>query len=72
VLAPETVLPNHRYHCAIVSEVTSHFRSVEQLRQLFERLSEAVVPGGLMLFNIFLATDGFEPDALTREVAQAA
>ncbi|MCY6494606.1 class I SAM-dependent methyltransferase [Leptolyngbya sp. GGD] len=72
VLAPETILPSRRYHYGIVSEVTSHFRSVEQLRQLFERLSEAVIPGGVILFNIFLAADGFELDALTREVAQAA
>lgn len=72
ILAPTTVLPDARYDCAIVSEVVSHFRSIGQLRQLLVRLSAAVKPGGTVLFNLFLAADGFAPDALTREVAQAA
>lgn len=60
------------YQLAIAAEVVSHFRDVDQLRLFLAKMSDFICPGGLLLFNIFLTVDGYEPDGFVREMAQLA
>ena len=69
---PKLALGRARYSLIVCSEVTSHFRSVEELRALFERAARWLRPGGSLLFNAFLAQPGFEPPPLARELSQLA
>jgi len=59
--------PAH-YRLAVVSEVLTHFGTAEEARPLFVKLADALAPGGLLLFNVFLGKNGYEPDRLAREV----
>ncbi|MBD1924301.1 class I SAM-dependent methyltransferase [Microcoleus sp. FACHB-831] len=70
VLDPEVAMQKDKYRLALVVEVISDLRSVEQLRTLLEKICDLVSSGGLLLFNIFLAVDGYEPDVVAREVSQ--
>jgi SAM-dependent methyltransferase len=63
-------LPKERYRLVILCEVVSHFRATSELRKLFERASELLVPGGLLAFSVFLPVSGYQPDELARELAQ--
>jgi 2-polyprenyl-3-methyl-5-hydroxy-6-metoxy-1,4-benzoquinol methylase len=58
------------YGLMVVSEVVSDFRVVEQLRQVFILAAQCLAPGGLLVFNAFVARDGYTPDAAAREFAQ--
>ena len=58
------------YQLILLSEVVSDFRSVEQLAGVFALASECLAPGGRLVFNIFVARDGYEPDAAARELGQ--
>ncbi|MCV7382686.1 class I SAM-dependent methyltransferase [Mycolicibacter longobardus] len=58
------------YQMMVISEVLTDFRSTEQLRSLFELAARCLAPGGLLVFNSFLAHDGYEPDAAAREFCQ--
>ncbi len=69
-LDPQLGIPAGKYRLVVLAEVASHFRSVAQLRTLFERAAEWLAPGGLLLFSIFLSVDEYEPDALVREFAE--
>jgi SAM-dependent methyltransferase len=53
-----------------VSEVASHFRGADELRTVFEKFAEALVPGGLALVNLFVALNGYEPNALACELSE--
>jgi SAM-dependent methyltransferase len=70
VLGPEFVPPRDYYALALLAEVTSHFRAAAQLRTALSRLSEALRPGGVLLFNAFVGVHGWEPDASVRQLAQ--
>jgi SAM-dependent methyltransferase len=70
VLGERVELPKNRYRLIILCEVVSHFRSNAELRRLFERTSELLVPGGLLAFSVFLPVSGYQPDVLARELAQ--
>lgn len=70
VLDPEVAMQKGKYRLAIVVEVISDLRSVEQLRLLLEKICDLISSGGLLLFNIFLAVDGYEPDVVARQVSQ--
>lgn len=63
--------PGH-YHLVVLSEVVPHFRSPDQLRQMLTKTSQVLRPGGLLLFNIFLAIAPYQPTAMEREIAQLA
>jgi SAM-dependent methyltransferase len=64
-------LPRPQYRMILLSEVVaSHFRSVEQLRQLFEVAAQRLEPGGLFVFNAFLSDSGYKPDDLARQLSQ--
>jgi SAM-dependent methyltransferase len=70
-LDPALELPNQHYRLVVLAEVVaSHFRGVAQLRQLFEVAERLLVPGGVLLFNMFLTSSGYKPDALARELSE--
>jgi SAM-dependent methyltransferase len=58
------------YQLIVLSEVVSDFRTVEQLRGMFELAAECLAPGGRLVFNVFLPRGGYEPDAAARELGQ--
>ena len=71
ILDPQLVLPHQQYKMIFLSEVVaSHFRSVDEVRQLFVRLSDLLQPGGMLLFNAFLAVDRYQPTPAVLELAQ--
>lgn len=58
------------YRLIVLSEVVSDFRTTEQVRRVFELAARCLAPGGHLLFNIFLARDGYQPDNAARELGQ--
>ena len=71
VLNPALKIPKDHYDLVVIAGVVvAHFRTPEHLRQLMARVSDLLQTGGLVLFNIFLTLDGYEPDASTRELAE--
>lgn len=58
------------YQLIVLSEVLTDFRSTLQVRQLFELAARSLAPGGRLVFNSFLAKDGYQPDAAAREFCQ--
>ena len=58
------------YQLIVLSEVVSDFRTTQQLRGVFELATHCLAPGGLLLFNAFLAHEGYVPDDATRELGQ--
>lgn len=60
-------LETARYRLAFASEVLTHFGSADEARTLFVKVANALAPGGLLLFNVFLGKSGYEPDRLARE-----
>ncbi|HKO51252.1 MAG TPA: class I SAM-dependent methyltransferase [Polyangiaceae bacterium] len=67
ILSEELQLEPARYRLAFVSEVLTHFGTADEARALFVKLADALLPGGLLLFNVFLGKNGYEPDRLARE-----
>jgi 2-polyprenyl-3-methyl-5-hydroxy-6-metoxy-1,4-benzoquinol methylase len=72
VLNPQLQLPPAHYKLAIVVEVVSHFRSVQQLKQMLAKMCATLRPGGLLLFNTFLAAEDYDPNQLVREMSELA
>jgi SAM-dependent methyltransferase len=70
VLDSSLDLPTEHYRLVIACEVVSHFRSVAEVRALFERVKALLVPGGLFAFSVFLPTAGYKPDTLSRELSE--
>jgi len=71
ILDPLLKVPTSFYKLAILAEViASHFHHVHQVRELMIRMSQVLQPGGLLLFNAFLAVDGYEPSVRVREMSQ--
>lgn len=58
------------YQLMVLSEVMTDFRSAQQVRSLFELASRCLAPGGRLVFNTFLARDGYQPDNAAREFCQ--
>ncbi|WP_434084908.1 class I SAM-dependent methyltransferase [Mycolicibacter heraklionensis] len=58
------------YQMMVLSEVLTDFRGTAELRSLFELAARCLAPGGRLVFNSFLAHDGYEPDAAAREFCQ--
>lgn len=58
------------YQMMVLSEVLTDFRSTTELRSLFELAARCLAPGGRLVFNSFLAHDGYEPDSAAREFCQ--
>lgn len=67
----EMAIPENYYKVVVLAEViASHIRSVEQCRVLFEGAATSLVSGGVLLFSAFLASDGYKPEALGRELSE--
>ncbi len=58
------------YQLILLSEVVSDFRTTKQLRGVFELAAQCLAPGGSLVFNAFLAHQGYTPDKAARELAQ--
>jgi 2-polyprenyl-3-methyl-5-hydroxy-6-metoxy-1,4-benzoquinol methylase len=58
------------YQLILSSEVVSDFRTTEQLRGICELAAECLAPGGKLVFNMFLAHDGYTPTDAARELGQ--
>lgn len=72
VLDANLDMPKSHYRLIVAAEViATHCRGSKQIRKLLERVSELLVPGGLFVFNMFLTSGGYEPDAVARELAEA-
>jgi SAM-dependent methyltransferase len=58
------------YQLILLSEVVSDFRTTQQLRGLFELAAHCLAPGGRLVFNAFLARQGYTPDKAVLELGQ--
>ncbi len=58
------------YRLIVLSEVVSDFRDTRYLRAVFELATVCLVPGGRLVFNVFLTRDGYNPDNAARELGQ--
>lgn len=58
------------YDLILLSEVVSDFRTVAQLRALFELASKQLAPSGSLLFNAFVSRPHYSADDAAREFAQ--
>jgi SAM-dependent methyltransferase len=72
VLAPDLPLKKGHYKLAVVADVTAHFRDVDDMRRLYGKLAEILVPGGLALVSSFFTSEGYKPDDILRQAAQSA
>lgn len=60
------------YAMIVLSGVVSEFRSPDELRAAFELAAGHLAAGGALVFNIFVAVDGYIPDDAARQFAQQA
>ncbi|MEB3829171.1 class I SAM-dependent methyltransferase [Phormidium sp. CCY1219] len=70
ILNPKLKLTPGSYKLAVVSEVISHFRDRDSVSKLLTKLSNAVQPGGFLLFNAFLTVEGYHPPEQVRQMAE--
>jgi len=70
ILDPGLELPKGEFAMVLVSEVCSLFRTLENLRTLYQRVAETLRPGGAFVVNAFVAASEYEPGPLAREVAE--
>lgn len=70
-VADRIELKANHYQLIFLSEViASHIRDVPSCRSIFEDAAVALAPGGLLVFNAFIATQSYFPDDLARELSQ--
>lgn len=62
----EMPTPSVNYQLVVFSEVATQLDD-EHVEAAFKKVAEMLVPGGYFLVNLFLAADGFRPDAAMRE-----
>ena len=58
------------YQLVVLAEVVPDFRTTRELRGMFELAAECLAPGGRLVFNSFLAREGYTPDDAAREFGQ--
>jgi hypothetical protein len=58
------------YHLMVLSEVVPDFRTPHELRGMFELAAECLASGGRLVFNTFLARDGYAPDDAAVQLSQ--
>jgi SAM-dependent methyltransferase len=58
------------YEMIILAEVVPDFRTTGELRGIFELANDCLAPGGRLVFNTFLAREGYTPDEPARELGQ--
>jgi SAM-dependent methyltransferase len=59
-----------KYHLMVLSEVVPDFRTPHELRGMFELAAECLAPGGRLVFNTFLAREGYVPDDAAVQLSQ--
>ena len=60
----------HDYALIILAEVVPDFRTTGELRGIFELAADCLAPEGCLVFNVFLAREGYTPDAAALELGQ--
>ena len=71
VLDPTLSLSSDTYNLIVCAEVVaSHFRNVDQIRVLLQKVSESLCQGGLFLFNLFVAHEDYQPTQVAREFSE--
>ena len=71
ILDPLLNLRDDIYNLIVCAEVVaSHFRNVEQIRVLLEKVSKSLRPEGYFLFNLFVARDDYQPTKIAREFSE--
>jgi precorrin-6B methylase 2 len=58
------------YQLIVLAEVVPDFRTTREVRGMFELAAECLAPGGRLVFNTFLARQGYSPDNAARELGQ--
>jgi SAM-dependent methyltransferase len=58
------------YQLIVLAEVVPDFRTTGELRGIFELAADCLAPGGQLVFNAFLAREGYLPDDAARELGQ--
>jgi 2-polyprenyl-3-methyl-5-hydroxy-6-metoxy-1,4-benzoquinol methylase len=58
------------YQLMVLAEVVPDFRTPREVRGMFELAADCLAPGGRMVFNTFLARQGYSPDDAARELGQ--
>jgi precorrin-6B methylase 2 len=58
------------YQLIVLAEVVPDFRTTGELRGIFELAADCLAPGGQLVFNAFLARQGYLPDDAARELGQ--
>jgi SAM-dependent methyltransferase len=58
------------YQLIVLSEVVSDFRTAQQLRAIFEFATQCLSAGGRLVFNAFVARQGYLPDDAARGLGQ--
>jgi SAM-dependent methyltransferase len=58
------------YQLIVLAEVVPDFRTTGELRGIFELAADCLAPGGQLVFNTFLAREGYLPDDAARELGQ--
>ncbi|WP_406815318.1 class I SAM-dependent methyltransferase [Mycobacterium sp. M23085] len=59
-----------QYQLMVVSEVVPDFRTIHELRGMFELATDCLAHGGRLVFNTFLARDGYVPDDVAVQLSQ--
>jgi 2-polyprenyl-3-methyl-5-hydroxy-6-metoxy-1,4-benzoquinol methylase len=59
-----------QYQLIVLAEVVPDFRTPHELRGVFELAADCLAPDGRLLFNTFLAREGYTPDDAARELGQ--
>jgi SAM-dependent methyltransferase len=72
VLEPELKLRPAHYGFIFAAEVIPHFRHINEVELLLARMCDCLRSRGLLLFNLFLTDEGYEPTPMIRELAQVA
>ncbi len=70
ILNESLPLPRNHYRMVVLAEVVSHFRSLDEVRRLFVLADKLLLSGGILVFNSFVARDGYQPDNLARQISQ--
>jgi 2-polyprenyl-3-methyl-5-hydroxy-6-metoxy-1,4-benzoquinol methylase len=59
-----------QYQMAILTELFCHFRTPEDVRLALTKVCHAILPGGFILFDIFVTTGDYYPKLAVRQTAQ--
>ncbi|AFY68349.1 Methyltransferase type 11 [Thalassoporum mexicanum PCC 7367] len=72
VLDPALKIRPAHYGLIFAAEVIPHFRHINQVELLLARMCDCLRSQGLLLFNLFLTSEGYEPTPMIRELSQVA